>query len=184
MSIILGALATAGLDFVTDLIKDHGEDLALEGIKKVTNIDLKSKKVEELTQEEIARIKEQEIAIMSLDFEKLKLELENKKEDNRHEESFYTQAHESYKIHHEATDKLSFQIMRENLIIIGVLVLIQVLVVSFVTNAALVATIATLIGGIINSLLSERQQVVGFRFGSSSGSKQKGAQLAQLNKEV
>jgi hypothetical protein len=76
-------------------------------------------------------------------------------------------------VHHEATDKLSYQIMRDNLVIIGVLVFMQIVVVMFIPNPALVATISTLIGAIVNSLLSERQSVVNFRFGSSIGSKMK-----------
>ena len=57
---MLGVLAGLGIDFVSDLIKDNGEDFVKEGIKKVTGIDLSKKKP---TKEEIQQIREMEVAI-------------------------------------------------------------------------------------------------------------------------
>lgn len=77
---ILAALAGLGIDFVSDLIKDKGEALVTEGIKKVTGIDLTKK---ELTPAEIQKIKDHELAIMQLDFEKLKLEIEDRQKQEQ-----------------------------------------------------------------------------------------------------
>lgn len=84
MAPLLAVAAKFGLDFVTDLIADKGEDLVTEGIKKVTGIDLTKK---EPSPEDIQRINDFKLEIQKLDFEKLKLELDAQKEDNRHEET-------------------------------------------------------------------------------------------------
>ena len=56
---MLSLLASAGLDFVVDMVKDNGEELVKEGIKKVTGIEIK----DNLSPEQVAVIKasEQEI---------------------------------------------------------------------------------------------------------------------------
>jgi uncharacterized cupredoxin-like copper-binding protein len=92
MAPILAALVSAGAGFVTDLVKDKGEDLVKKGIEKVTGIDLSK---DDITPEQIEVIKANEIKIMELDFEKLKLEFEHKKEDNRHEEVITTNANDN-----------------------------------------------------------------------------------------
>ena len=53
---MISLLAQAGLGFVADLMRDNGEELVKEGIKKVTGIELKDKP----SPEEIAAIKEQQ----------------------------------------------------------------------------------------------------------------------------
>jgi hypothetical protein len=75
MAPLIGILASAGIDLVTNLIKDNGEDLVKEGIKKVTGINLKDR---EPTVAEIEAIKHSQEIISKLDFEKLKLEYENR----------------------------------------------------------------------------------------------------------
>lgn len=72
---ILSTLAGLGIDFVVDLMKDKGQDLAIEGIKKVTGIDLS--KEEKLTPEQIEKIKAHEVQIKTLDFKELELQQKN-----------------------------------------------------------------------------------------------------------
>lgn len=57
---MMSLLATAGLSFITDLIKDNGEDLVKQGIKKVTGIELK----EGLSPEQIEKLKQSQQEII------------------------------------------------------------------------------------------------------------------------
>lgn len=68
-------LAGMGVSFIKDLIMDNGEDLVLAGINKVTGIDLTKKAP---TAEDIVKIKEAQTQLMMLDFEKLKLEYDQR----------------------------------------------------------------------------------------------------------
>ncbi|TNC80680.1 MAG: hypothetical protein C9356_12330 [Oleiphilus sp.] len=85
-------------------------------------------------------------------------------------------ARETYKVHNEASDKIAFYIMKYNLPLILVLVLVNVIATHYLkTDPALLSTVSTLVGFIINALLKERQDVTAFHFGSSLGSKMKTA---------
>jgi hypothetical protein len=179
------ALATMGISFVKDLISDHGEDLVKSGIKKVTGIDLDVKKPKELTQEEISIIRDSEFKIMSLDFEKLKLEFENKKEINRHEEYKYGKAHDTYVVKNNMADVIAKQIIARNLPLIGFLVFINVLIVYFLKdNASLIAIASNIIGVAIGNLFNERQAIINFFFGSSIGSKEKDEQINKIKNSI
>lgn len=72
-----GYLAKEGLEWLVDLAKDKGEDLVLEGVKKVTGIDLN--KSTPPTPQELQKINDYKLEIEKLDFQKLQ-------EQNRHEE--------------------------------------------------------------------------------------------------
>lgn len=77
---MLSVLAGLGINFIKDLVSDHGEELVLEGVKRTTGIDLAK---EELTPEDKQKIMDSQIEIMKIDFDKLKLETEAKLEDKR-----------------------------------------------------------------------------------------------------
>ena len=77
---MLSVLAGLGINFIKDLVSEHGEALVLEGVKHTTGIDLSK---EELTAEDKQKIMDSQIEIMKIDFEKLKLEAEAKLEDKR-----------------------------------------------------------------------------------------------------
>ena len=64
-----------GIGFIDDLISDIGMPLVKKGVKALTGIDLESK---ELTPEQKAKLVEMEVEIKKIDFEKLKLEYEDK----------------------------------------------------------------------------------------------------------
>ena len=68
------------IPFIGKLIDDYGEKLVLQGVEKLTGIDLSK---EELTAEDKQKIMDSQIEIMKIDFEKLKLETEAKLEDKR-----------------------------------------------------------------------------------------------------
>lgn len=86
-------------------------------------------------------------------------------------------ARESYKVHHEQADKIAQMIMSINLPTILLLVVLNVVSVYvaeyYKLPTGVLAIISNLIGVVIGQLLAERQQVVGFFFGSSVGSKTK-----------
>ena len=68
------------IPFIGKLIDDYGEKLVLQGVEKLTGIDLSEK---ELTPEDKQKIMDSQIEIMKIDFDKLKLETEAKLEDKR-----------------------------------------------------------------------------------------------------
>ena len=68
------------IPFIGKLIDDYGEKLVLQGVEKLTGIDLSK---EELTPEDKQKIMDSQIEIMNIDFDKLKLETEAKLEDKR-----------------------------------------------------------------------------------------------------
>ena len=68
------------IPFIGKLIDDYGEKLVLQGVEKLTGIDLSK---EELTAEDKQKIMDSQIEIMKIDFEKIKLETEAKLEDKR-----------------------------------------------------------------------------------------------------
>lgn len=174
------ALAGMGLSFVKDLIMDNGEDLVKEGIKKVTGIDLNKKEPRELTPKEIALIKDSELKLKELDFKELQLELESKKEDNRHEEAKRNKAHETYQVKSEMSDTIAKQIIDRNLPIIALLVIVNVGLVYYMQDhASLIAIASNIIGVAIGNLFNERQAIVNFFFGSSLGSKDKSKLLEE-----
>ena len=61
------------IPFIGKLIDEYGEKLVLQGVQKLTGIDLSK---EELTNEDKQKIMDSQIEIMKIDFEKLKLETE------------------------------------------------------------------------------------------------------------
>ena len=63
------------IPFIGKLVDDYGEKLVLQGVEKLTGIDLSK---EELTNEDKQKIMDSQIEIMKIDFEKIKLETEAK----------------------------------------------------------------------------------------------------------
>ena len=81
-------------------------------------------------------------------------------------------AREVYKIHHDNSDKIANSVIRYNLWLVLFLVLADVAAYVFLaSNPALLTALSTSTGFVIQSLLKERQDILGFYFGSSIGSK-------------
>ena len=76
---------------------------------------------------------------------------------------------------HEQADKIAENIMKRNLPYIVIMASVNVLVLLFAESldlsTAVVLAVGNVIGMVIQSLISERAQVVGFYMGSSIGSK-------------
>lgn len=79
-----------------------------------------------------------------------------------------------YSGQNEQADKIANSVIRYNLIIVAVLLSLDVIAMILLQDKpTILAMIATLFGGVMQSLISERQSVIGFFFGSSLGSKMK-----------
>lgn len=178
------ALVGLGVGFVKDLITDHGESLVAAGIEKVTGIDLTKKKVEDLTPEEIAVIKDAEYKLRELDYKKLVLELDTTREFNRNDETNRKMSHETYRVKSDTADKVADQIIKWNLPVIAVLVLVNLLLIHALKDeATLIAIASNIIGVVIGKLLGERQSIINFFFGSSIGSKEKDVHINKLQEK-
>lgn len=157
---MLGLLASYGLDFIKDIIKDKGEDLALEGIKQVTGIDLKGKT--ELTPEEVASIKESQNKILE------------------YHQKNTADARSMYKEKSDTADSIALSISKWNLPLIVILIIINVAATELLNDVKL-AIVSNFIGIAIKTLFDERATVINFFFGSSQGSKDKSKQLEELS---
>ncbi|MBL4761390.1 MAG: hypothetical protein JKY93_01665 [Gammaproteobacteria bacterium] len=80
-------------------------------------------------------------------------------------------------------DKVADHVTRFNLLGVVFLILVDVLVLMFVKDSVVAVALGNIVGAIIQSLLQERQQVIGFFFGSSLGSKEKTAMHINLVKD-
>ncbi len=72
-------------------------------------------------------------------------------------------------------DKIADHVTKYNLLAVVFLIFVDVLVLYFVKDSVVAVALGNIVGAIIQSLLQERQQVIGFFFGSSLGSKEKTA---------
>lgn len=100
--------------------------------------------------------------------------MENKTVLERLDEQSRARASDQYKTSHVQADKIADRIMVWNLPTIASLVLVNVGAVYYMADQGpLVAIVSNLIGVVIGQLLNERQQVTGFFYGSSLGSKLK-----------
>ena len=171
-------LAGLGISFLTDLIGKFGEPLIAKGIEKVTGIDVTK---QELTQEDKQKIMDSQIEIVKIDFEKLKLELEVTKEDNRHEEKYEELAvgdkQNARGANHLAplqTD-IAKEVYSQTKWQIPLLLCLNVVLVlsakTFDLDEVVVVAVGNLIGIALNNAYRERQSLLEFLFGSSVGSK-------------
>jgi hypothetical protein len=86
---------------------------------------------------------------------------------------------------HEQADKIAENIMKRNLPYIVIMASVNVLVLLFAEtfdlSTAVVLAVGNVIGMVIQSLINERAQVVGFYMGSSIGSKLKDKARSMFN---
>lgn len=81
-------------------------------------------------------------------------------------------ARSAYKIEHVQADKIAERVFKFNMYIALILVIAQIFAVKYLDPTSVVV-VANVLGYVINALLNERSQVIGFYFGSSLGSKTK-----------
>lgn len=189
-------LAGAVISAIPSIIKLFNSDERGDGVKELTSTIVKEAgqalDVEFNTKDDVLNHLAQnpEAAFKLRDIETkhiqalASLELENKKEDNRHEESFYTKAHETYQNNNVMADSIAKQIISRNLPIIGALVVINILVVYFMQeHASLIAIASNIIGVAIGNLFNERQTIVNFFFGRSSGEVENNNHILEMTKK-
>lgn len=175
---IVSMLAEKGLGLLGKAL-DAGEDKVTSLVEEKTGIKLSEK--QELTQDDVMTLKKFEA---EHELELSRIALSDKQEDNRHTESIYNKAHDSYDKKSDMADIIAKQIIDRNLPLIGILVLVNVIILYFLQeNASLIAIVSNLIGIAIGNLFSERQAIINFFFGSSLGSKLKGAFLERGTKD-
>lgn len=83
-----------------------------------------------------------------------------------------------YKQKNAQADKVATTIMRFNLPAILLLIVFNIGAIYFINNPTVAVAIGNLVGASISFLWQERQQVMGFFFGSSLGSKEKSELLS------
>lgn len=167
---IISMLAEKGLNLISGAL-DLGEDKVIELVKEKTGMDLSTKT--EITNEDLITLQKFE---SDHRLELIKLALAERQEDNRHVESLFNKAHETYQTSHDMSDTIATQIIKRNLPIIGLLVLSNVAIVYFMqNNPNLIAIVSQIIGIAIGNLFAERQAIINFFYGSSLGSKIKGS---------
>ena len=155
---ILSTLAGVGISFISDLIKDNGEDLVKEGIKKVTGIDLTKKK--ELTAEEIKAIRLAEVELRNLDFKQLELEMENT-----------NSARDMQKTALNQEDTFSKRFVYYYAIVMTVFTFSYIIAITFVPIPESSVRFAdTVLGFLLGVGLAS---IINYFYGSSSGSKSK-----------
>ena len=155
---ILSTLAGVGISFISDLIKDNGEDLVKEGIKKVTGIDLTKKK--ELTAEEIKAIRLAEVELRNLDFKQLELEMENA-----------NSARDMQKTALNQEDTFSKRFVYYYAIVMTVFTFSYIIAITFVPIPESSVRFAdTVLGFLLGVGLAS---IINYFYGSSSGSKSK-----------
>lgn len=86
-------------------------------------------------------------------------------------------ARQMYSDKSHMADKVAAQVIAQNHWVVALLITANAAVLYFVDDKAVALALGNLIGISINALWSERQQVVGFFFGSSLGSKLKNNEL-------
>lgn len=105
--------------------------------------------------------------------------IDNKQEIIRLQYQDRSDARDMYKnSDHKKADDIASVIMKYNLPLIVLLLVANVVAVQFIQNTAVAVAVGNLIGGSVAAMWQERQQVVGFFFGSSIGSKDKTKALA------
>jgi len=175
---IIGMLADKGLDLLSGAI-EGGADKAVEFVKKETGIDLNTKT--KLSQEDISKLNEFQMKHK----EKLaELALENKKEDNRHEEKYVElkvgdlqNARGAVHLQHLQTETAG-KIYDQTMYVIPILLVADTVLVLGANwmklDAAVVVGVSNLIGIALNNAYRERQSILEFLFGSSVIPEQKG----------
>ena len=157
------------IPFVGKLIDDYGENLVVKGIEKITGVDLSKK---DLTPEEQQKVIDNQIAIMNIDFEKLKLETESKLQNTKMILDDKSSARNMYVETTKATGKRDY----------AVIVLASIIVIGFFTGLVSLVYVHLdkgsgayeLLYMAFGALTMKFGTVVDFFFGSSNDSQKQG----------
>ena len=176
---IVTMLAEKGLGLLSKAV-ESGSDKAVDFIEEKTGLKLSEPEIKKMSDEDISKLKQVQI---DYELELSRMALLNKQEDNRHEEAI-TGSEVGDKQNARGSNHLyasqaeiGQKIFIQTSIIIPLLIMIDLLLVSYASELALseamIAGVSTLIGIALNNAYRERQSVIEFYFGSSIGSKMK-----------
>lgn len=174
---IIGMLADKGLNTLSKAL-DIGGEKVISLVEEKTGIKLEEP--DGINDDSIQKLKEFE---SNHELELLRIALENKKEDNRHNENVISSivgdkqnARNSSHLGDLQTD-IGKRIFIQTSILIPLLILINVLLISYASDLklgeAMISMVSTLIGIALNNSYRERQSMIEFLFGSSIGNKTK-----------
>lgn len=93
-------------------------------------------------------------------------------------------ARQMYSGKNEMADKIAERVISQNHIVVALLLVMECVAFALVNDSSVAMIIGNLIGASVAALWQERQQVIGFFFGSSLGSKLKTALPTPWKKDV
>lgn len=172
---VVSMLAEKGLGILSKAL-DKGEEKVVSLVEEKTGIKLKEP--EKISADDIQKLKEFEA---NHEVELLRIALDNKREDNRHNESVVgsvigdTQnARGSTHLFEMQTD-IGKRIFIQTSLIIPILILLNMVLIFYAADVkmseAMISMVSMLIGVALNNAYRERQSMIEFLYGSSVGSK-------------
>ena len=172
---IVSMLAEKGLGLLSKAISS-GSDKAVEFIEEKSGLKLSEPEVKNISDEDIAKLKQIQV---DYELELMRLALADKQENNRHEEAETSaivgdkqNARGSNHLYELQSD-VGKRIFIQTSIIIPLLIIINVLLISYAAelklSEAMISMVSTLIGIAINNAYRERQSMIEFLYGASVG---------------
>ena len=172
---IVSMLAEKGLGLLSKAI-DSGSDKAIEFIEEKSGLKLTEPEVKNMSNEDVAKLKQIQT---DYELELMRLALADKQENNRHEEAETSaivgdkqNARGSNHLYELQSD-IGKRIFIQTSIIIPLLIMINVLLISYASELklgeAMISMVSTLIGIAINNAYRERQSMIEFLYGASVG---------------
>lgn len=172
---IVSMLAEKGLGLLSKAI-DSGSDKAVEFIEEKSGLKLTEPEVKNMSNEDVAKLKQIQT---DYELELMRLALADKQENNRHEEAETSaivgdkqNARGSNHLYELQSD-IGKRIFIQTSIIIPLLIMINVLLISYASELklgeAMISMVSTLIGIAINNAYRERQSMIEFLYGASVG---------------
>ena len=172
---IVSMLAEKGLGLLSKVI-DSGSDKAVEFIEEKSGLKLTEPEVKNMSNEDVAKLKQIQT---DYELELMRLALADKQENNRHEEAETSaivgdkqNARGSNHLYELQSD-IGKRIFIQTSIIIPLLIMINVLLISYASELklgeAMISMVSTLIGIAINNAYRERQSMIEFLYGASVG---------------
>lgn len=158
--------------FVPSVLKlldkdEHTESKVEQVVGRLSDIALKVTGKENTDEAALALSSNPDLALQYK-----RMVLEDKTIYERLDEQSRNRASTQYAINSGMSDEIARRVMKWNLIYVLALLAIQVgFMLALQDKPTLIALISNIIGVVIGNLLTERQQVTSFHFGSSLGSK-------------
>lgn len=175
---IVSMLADKGLDVLSKAL-DIGGDKVVSLVEEKTGIKLQEP--EKIVSQDIEKLREFQA---NHELELLRIALDNKKEDNRHNENIVTtivgDTQNARGISHlyEMQAEIGRRIFLQTSIVVPILIILDIILIAYskqlMLSEAMISGTSMLIGVALNNAYRERQSMIEFLYGSSVGSKLKG----------